>query len=275
MTFAIVAGSAAHAENASFTNVIPECRSPSAAAVPEKYLKLAKSEKDFAWAARIRKTDKDASGSGWELLEGSNMREWFSFYRADLNDDGYCDWYINAGSPQSSGGDRDSINTIYLGQPKGWLRIGAPVPNDKPDALGYGQADSQQARYLFGEDLALLYDSAGHVHYMISSFANRHAQHDYRPGYRIYVWDEKDKTLRALDKWEPGSKAAAAYGYFKAQGARVPMTKPAQPGDAILRFDPEVEAYEVSQACDRQSTQWAYGDKLNPISPHLLARCKR
>ena len=265
----------AHADDASFTNVIPECRMPAGGAMPGKYLRLAKRDKAFAWATRVRRTDKDAGGDGWERIDGSSMTNSFSFYRADLNNDGYCDWFLNADAPLSTGGDRDSINTLYLGKANGWLRIGAPVPDDKPDSLGYGETGPQQDRYLFGEDLAVLYDKVAQVHYMISSYAERHAQRDYRPGYRFYVWDETNRTLKMLDKWEPGSKGAAAYAYFKAQGARIPMTKPQEPGSDILRFDPQVEAFEIRHACERRGTEWAYGDKLNPISPHLRARCKR
>jgi hypothetical protein len=270
---AVAACTAANADNVHFTNVIPECRMPAGTPVPGKYLRLAKRYKGFAWAARIRKTDKEGGGDGWERGDGSSMSDSLAFYRADLNNDGYCDWYINANAPVSTGGDRDSINTLYLGQPKGWLRIGAQIPDDKPDVLGFGKTDAQQRQYLFGEDLALLHETIGHVHYMISAFYERHVRNSILPGYRIYVWDEQNKTLRALDKWEPGSKAAAAYAYFKAQGARIPKTKPQEPGDDILRFDPDVEAHEASQACDRHSTQWAYDDKHNPVSPHLLARC--
>ena len=264
----------AHAEDASFTNDIPECRMPAGGAVPGKYLRLAKRDKAFAWAAKVRKMDKQGGGDGWERVDGSSMGDSLAFYRADLNNDGYCDWYINANAPLSTGGDRDSINTIYLGQLKGWMRIGAQIPDDKPDVLGFGKADVQQGQYLFGEDLALLYDTVRHLHYMISSFYERHVRKSILPGYRIYVWNDQDKTLRALDKWEPGSEAAAAYGYFKAQGARIPMTKPAEQGNDILRFDPEVEAYEISQACDRHSTQWAYGEAGKSISKYLLARCE-
>ncbi|MRX11720.1 hypothetical protein GJ697_28215 [Pseudoduganella sp. FT25W] len=47
--------------------------------------------------------------------------------------------------PMSTGGDRDSVNTLYLGNASGWSRVGAAIPSDRPDQLGAGQAYAEQA----------------------------------------------------------------------------------------------------------------------------------
>ena len=264
----IAASPGAYAQATSFTNVIPACRMPAGSPMPDRYLRLAKRWKEFAWVKKVKRTDTSAGGDGWERIDGSSMYEWFGFYRTDLNNDGWCDWFINATIPLSSGGDRDSINTLYLGQRKGWRRIGAPVPASHPDSLGAGKTDEQQSRYLFGEEPALLYDAAARVHYIVTSFYERHEQHLSRPGYRIFVWDDRASTLRLLDKWEPGSNAAAAYAYFKAHGARTIDTGHERPEDDLDQFDPEIEADELQRACEREP-----GVAEMPLSPHLLARC--
>ena len=269
-TALIAASPAVHAQDTSFTNVIPACCMPAGSPMPDRYLKLAKRWKEFAWVKKVKRTDTIASGDGWERIDGTSMFEWFGFYRADLNNDGWCDWFINATIPLSTGGDHDSINTLYLGQRKGWHRIGAPIPANHPDNLGSGKMDEQQSRYLFGEEPALVFDAAERVHYIVTSFFERHAQHLSSPGYRIFVWDDKASTLRLLDKWEPGSKGAAAYAFFKAHGARKIDTGHERPEDDVDTFDPDVEADEIRQACEQERSTMA-----EPLSPHLLARCGR
>ena len=266
----VAAGPAAHAQAPSFTTDIPACRMPAGSPMPDRYLGLARRYKEFAWVKKVKRADMGAYGNGWERIDGSSMYEWFAFYRVDLNNDGYCDWFVNAAIPLSSGGDRDSINTLYLGQRKGWRRIGPPIPADRPDGLGSGKSDEQQSRYLFGEEPALLYDPAARVRYIITGFDTRHTQRLAWPGYRIFVWDDGASTLRLLDKWAPGSNAAAAYDYFKAHGARMADTAREKPEDTVTAFDPEVEAYEVEQACESAPASVGEGP-----SPHLLARCKR
>ena len=269
-TALIAASPGVHAQDTSFTNVIPACRMPAGSPMPDRYLGLAKRYKEFAWVKKVKRADMGAYGNGWERIDGSSMYEWFGFYRTDQNNDGWCDWFINATIPLSTGGDHDSINTLYLGQRKGWRRIGAPVPASHPDSLGSGKTDEQQSRYLFGEEPALLYDAPARVHYIVTGFFERHAQHPSWPGYRIFVWDDQASTLRLLDKWEPGSKAAAAYAFFKAHGARTIDTGHERPEDDLATFDPEVEADEVRQACERERSVVD-----EPLSPHLLARCGR
>lgn len=271
---ALVAGAFARADNTSLTHTIPACSMPAATVLPEKYLKLGKADKQFAWALKAKSTDKEVSGSGWESIDGSSMRDWFHFIRADLNNDGICDWFVNAVDPVSTGGDHDSINTIYLGQPKGWLRIGATLPDTKPDALGFGDTDAQHDKYLFGEDISLLYDTADRTHYVITNFVERHQQYGLKPGYRIFAWDRQQQNLRLLDKWEPGSKAAGAYAYFKQHGATSPTSDDVGKGGRVEPFDPDIEALEIRQACNRNSVLWSYNDGGKSISVYLLAQCK-
>ena len=240
--------------------------------MPEKYLALAKRHKDFAWAAKVGRDDAMVSRGGWERHEGSGMRDWFSFYRIDINNDGHCDWYLNASTPLSTGGDRDSINTVYLGHPEGWVRIGASIPNDKPDQLGFGKAAAEQQKYLFGEEPGVIYDASQKISYLITALYNRHDGRSAMPGYRILTWDASGKTLRALDKWQPGSKAAEVYVHFKKSGAYAMPVKGQKPDEAVLHFDQEVEAFELEQACADPADADAAGAGAEvAVSAHLLA----
>jgi len=256
------------------TTSIPACSMPPGQVLPDKYYKLRGHKKEFAWVSKVTATDQVASGQGGERADGSSMYDWFFFYRIDLNGDGYCDWYVNDAVPLSSGGDRDSLNTLYLGGTRGWSRIGATMPGDKPDELGYGESGQQQNAYLFGEEPALIYDAAGKINYLITAFYDRSTQRDRKPGYRIYDWDVERKTLRLLDKWKPGSKAAGVYAFFKAHGAKVPSNPSVPVGEAIQRFDPDVEAFEIEQACDPQSALRSFPESNGVVSAYLLAHCK-
>jgi hypothetical protein len=253
---------------------VPECHMPPGQMLPQKYQKLAKRYKEFAWALKTAPNDRTVEGNGWERVDGSSMYNWFQFSRIDINNDGYCDWYLNASAPMSTGGDSDSINTIYLGQKNGWLRIGASIPDNKPDQLGSGNAYDEQKRYLFGDEVGVLHDASAKINYLITAFDNRNVQHQNKPGYRIFIWDSDKKTLRLLDKWEPGSKAAEVYGFFKAHGAWVPAPTTVAPADRILHFDPQVEAFELEQACNPASPQRSFPENNGPVSRYLLARCK-
>lgn len=255
------------------TQRVPECKLPATKPMPDKYLALAKRHKDFAWAAKVGREDAMVSGGGWERHEGSGMRDWFSFYRIDINNDGHCDWYLNTSSPLSTGGDRDSIDTIYLGRPGGWVRIGASMPNDKPDQLGFGKAIAEQKKYMFGEEPGVIYDASQKISYLITALYKRHDGRSAMPGYRILTWDAAGKTLRALDKWQPGSKAAEVYGYFRKNGAYVAPVPGETPDQAIRQFDQEIESFELEQACG--DLEEAGGPAAEGgVSPHLLATCK-
>lgn len=237
---ALVSALAAHGQPMRLTTDIPACRTLPGSALPERYNRLAKAHQEFRWLSNA--SGPALAGAGWERIDGSNMRDWFAFYRIDLNNDGVCDWYLYTASPMSSGGDRDSINTLYLRSAQGWRRIGATIPDDKPDQLGFGQAYTQQRQYLFGEEVGVIYDAAGKTTYLVTAFYERNVQRDRLPGYRIFDWDAARNTLRLLDKSVPGSKAGQVYAYFKLHGARVPATS-----DAIQHFDAEVEAFEREQ----------------------------
>ena len=246
LSILLLAGSAAaHCETMKLTTDVPECRMPPGRVLPDKYYKLAKTFKEYGWVLEIGLQDQVISKAGLERIDGSSMFDWLTFYRVDLNNDDYCDWYVNSSAPISTGGDRDSINVIYLGGSKGWARIGFSGSNDKPDELGVGKSNDEQESYLYGENIAVVHDATSKVNYFITAFYNRHDQHDSMPGYRLFDWDRSKQTLRLLDKWQPGSKAAEVYAFFKAHGARKPGDKPATENDAIQRFDPEIEAHEL------------------------------
>lgn len=269
------AASLAQGEPMQLTTDIPDCRMPAGKVLPQKYQTLAKKYKEFAWIRKAGADDYIVNGEGWERIDGSSMFNWFTFFRVDLNNDGLCDWYLNASAPMSTGGDRDSINTIYIGRAKGWSRLGARVPDNKPDQLGAGSAIAEQDNYLFGEEIATIHDASSGTNYIVSAFFNRHVQRDSMPGYRVMAWDTDKKTLRLLDKWEPGSKTAEVYAFFKQHGARTPAPKTAAPEDTLYRFDPEIDAFEIEQACNPDSLQRSAPDLYGAVSPHLPARCER
>lgn len=268
-------GEHAFAQITHLTNRIPECQGDENHYFPDKYKKLAKRHKEFSWAMRVSANTRDISGNGWERVDGSSLFNAFLFSRLDVNNDGNCDWYVTALAPLSTGGDRDILNTIYLGQKNGWSRIGASIPDDMPDELGAGKSTTEQKHYLFGEDIAIIHDLVDHINYLITAFYERDVQRDGKPGYRIFVWDNRVKTLKLLDKWEPGSKAAAVYAYFKSNGASSTTTSGKVGQAGIERFDPTIEKFELQQACNPDSLQRNFPENNAPVSPHLLARCKR
>jgi len=263
------------AQTTQLTIDAPACRSFPGATLPEKYIKLAKSDRGYAWLSKTTPGDAQVSGNGRERVDGSEMYNWLAFYRTDIDNDGYCDWYLDAGAPLSTGGDRDSIDTLYLGRKDGWLRIGARVPANKPDELGVGNTTAEQMQFLFGEEIGVIHDAKAKTNYLVSAFYDRHVRRNSMPGYRIQVWDAGKKTLRKLDKWEPNSKAAEVYAFFKTHGAHLPAAKNAVPEDTVLRFDADIEAYEIRQACNADSPQRSAPDVYGAVSRYLLARCKR
>jgi hypothetical protein len=265
---------AARLQHMPLTAEVPACRMPAAKVLPDKYYALAKKNKEFAWVRKASADDHEVSGNGWERVDGSSMFTWFAFSRVDLNNDGLCDWFVHAAAPISTGGNRDSINTLYLGRKNGWQRIGAAVPADKPDELGFGKTEEEQGQYLFGEEFGVIHDPASKTNYLVGAFYNRHEHASSKPGYLIQVGDKDRHTLRLLDKWDPTSKAAAVYAFFKAHGARMPASTKTAPQDTIERFDPEIEALEREQACNPDSPQRASPKLYGAVSPYLLARCK-
>jgi hypothetical protein len=200
------------------------------------------------------------------------MFDRFHFYRVDLNNDGYCDWYVNMTASISTGGDRTSLNTLYLGGPRGWQRIGASIPAGKPDELGFGRSVRDQPKYLFGEDIIVVHDSDDKVNYLITAFYKRHESEQERPGYHIYTRSPDFRSLKEVDKWQPGSKGEAVYEYFKACGAYEPGSK-SDKDRAEARFDPDIEALEIKEACNPDSAWRMSPNRYGAVSPTLLSRC--
>lgn len=271
LLLALVA-SAASGQSAALTNRIPTCRIPPAGGLPPAYAHLARTDKAFKWLKAAGPHEDALNGGGWERVEGAGISDWFDLYRVDLNNDGYCDWYVNMTASVSTGGDRLSLNTLYLGGPKGWQRIGARIPAGKPDALGLGKSVEDQPNYLFGEDVAVVHDGDSNVNYLITAFYNRHELEQARPGYHIYVWSPDRRALNEVDKWEPGSKAEAVYEYFKMCGAYAPGSGNDE-DRAEAHFDPAMEAREKREACNPDSAWRMAPRHYGPVSPTLLSRC--
>ena len=178
----------------SLTKVIPECKFVTPHIVPDAYLTASRRKHGFAWVKEANRKSTSIGGQGNE--RASNLYDWFRFTRLDLNNDGNCDWYVNLSAAFSSGGDRDSTNILYLGSPKGWLRIGGSFAPGKLDEL----PTNNEAAYLFGEQVAVIHDKAAHINYFIAWFEDRNGNKIMRPGYRIFKWNEAHKTLELLDK---------------------------------------------------------------------------
>jgi hypothetical protein len=255
------------------TDSIPQCRMPPGKVLPEKYYKFKKDKKAFDWVAEATRGKPVVGGGGYERVDDSDMHDWFTFYLIDLNGDGLCDWYLNASAPFSTGGDRGTINTLYIGTSSGWARIGAKMPSDKPDALGFEMNGQRQRDFLYGEEPSVIMDSSTKTSYIIMALYNRNVDRNSLPGYRIFVWDAGKKTLRLLDKWEPGSKAAEVYAFFKLHGAFTPSKASTRGKPVILDYDPEIEAFELEQVCDADSVVRS-SEPEGVVSKYLLARCK-
>ena len=250
---------------------IPACKMPSSKPLPTKYYGLAKRWKEFNWAKSAIASDMSVYGTGWEGLKGSGFYSNFYFYKLDVNSDGFCDWLLVYQAPALSIVSRDFeiLNTFYLGHQSGWQRIGAPIPESKPDTLGTLKSRSNQLRYSFFADTPLvIYSHHSNTRYIVGTFS--HADNDHptarkthRYGYRIYRWDQSRNTLQDLDKWEPGSTAAQVYAFLKQHGA----IDPTQHGkDRIVKFDPDFERAELDRGCrDAKSLAW---------SSHFVRLCK-
>ena len=237
-----------------FSTAMPACR-VAGASLPAPYPTLGQRQRAFAWARQaMAPDDREAGGPGDERVDGSGIRDHYTFLRVDLDGDGICDWFLTTSTPLSTGGDRDSINTLYLAKPGGrWLRVGAQVPAGQPDGLGRGQSDQQQLNFLFGEDLAVVVDTGSGIPYFITQFYSRHDRRNSLPGYRVLAWDGGAGTLRVLDKWQPGSLAAEAYAFFRQHGALLVGGRGPQ---ERVNFDPEVEAWERQAVCIHLADPW-------------------
>jgi hypothetical protein len=274
LLFALVlAGStASYGQTIGLTTDVPDCQMPAGKVLPHKYYMLAKTYKEYRWVLKVVPGARVVSAKGLERANGSSMFDWLTLYRIDLNNDGLCDWFVDASAPISTGGDRDSIDTLYLGVADGWERVGFTGPIDKPDELGFGKSVAEQSSFLFGEEIAVVHDATSKTNYIVTAFHDRHVQLYGSPGYRVLVWDAGKRTLRLLDKWEPRSKAAEVYAFFKSHGAREPSDERVAPGEGIARFLPDIEEKELDKACDPETQR----SSLYAVpSRHLLARCKR
>lgn len=227
---------------------VPQCKTLPGKPLPDRYYKVAKEWKEFSWVEAVKSTDWSAEGGGDERLDGSRMYDWYTFSKLDLDGDGVCDWLVTMFAPYSTGGDRDVLNTLYLGSPGGWNRIGSSIPKNRPDGLGWGDSINQQRDFSFSsEDPLVILDKGSQTRYIIGYFNYRAYSGKFdQGGYYIYVWDAHAKTLRELNKWKPGSAAAQVYDFFKRHGA----VDPTETGKSrIQAFDPEIEKYEFRRYC--------------------------
>lgn len=226
---------------------VPACRTGGGPALPQVYLDLARRDRDFGWIAKVKPDAQEVQGSGWERVEGSGLRDDFTFVRVDLDGDGVCDWFQTSSAPQSSGGDRSSFNTLYLWRSGRWQRRGADMPVSKPDVLGLGSSYAQRAVWQFGDQLALLQDPATSQTWFITWHERRDESSAEAPGYRLSLWDSKRQRLVVQDKWKPDSAAAKVYAVFKAKGARGTGSNA-----SAISFDPAIETAERRALCTQQ-----------------------
>jgi len=250
------------------TTDVPACTALAGRALPDVYYARPRHGKALAWASAVTRTQARAGGEGQERYDGTGVHDWFDFVRVDLDNDGVCDWFVTMSAPDSSGGDHDTLNTLYLGRSTGWQRIGAHVAPGDADVLGSGRSEAEQRHFMFGEELATIHDTAAQVNYFVTTFQDRASGQPLRPGYRIFTWDSQNKTLRLLDKWQPGSIGAQVYAYFKSHGAH---SSDGAAAAGLVNFDPAVESLELSERCQPGAT----GEGDLPVSPALLAHCPR
>ena len=267
ISLASLACLAANAQSLSLTSNVPACKSPAGEALPQAYLAMARVKKDFAWVKAAKTSDAVVGGNGFERFDGSNLHDWFQFQRVDLNNDGLCDWFVTMQAPDSSGGDHDSINTLYLGQASSWQRLGAAIPKGQVDTLGVGRTMEEQATWFFGEEMAVVHDSGANLNYLILWLGERAVQRTLYPGYRVFAWDKTRSTLALLDKWQSGSPAAGVYAYFKARGGWSPSQA------APVPFDPTIESFEIEAICSAIDASSAPAGAAGTLPPGLAARC--
>lgn len=226
----------------------PACKMPKGRPLPAKYYAIANKWKEFRWVKKVHSDDLVVSKGGDERVDGSSMYDWYNFHNLDINGDGKCDWFLTSLAPYSTGGDSGMLNTIYLGAASGWKRIGADIPNDKPDGLGWGKANNQQAEFAFSSDAPLIvWDVENKKPYLIGWFATRHSTgRQDQEGYHIYRWSNTKNTLEELDKWEPNSAAAKVYAHFKQYGA---VNVIETGSNRISEFDSSIEQSEFDRGC--------------------------
>lgn len=245
---------------------VPACKMPPGKPLPAKYYAIAKKWKEYRWVLKVRPGAKVVSRSGDERVDGSRMYDWYTFVKMDINGDGLCDWFLTSLAPYSTGGDSGVLNTLYLSTSSGWKRIGAKIPENKPDGLGWGSASAQQAEFAYSSDAPLVvWDQKGKIPHLIGWFDRRHdSGRPDQEGYHVYRWNNAKNTLEELDKWVPGSDAAQVYAFFKQHGA----VDVIETGTArIKEFDLEIEEAEFDRGCK--------SEEILKRSPHFARLCKK
>ena len=251
--FAVFANSwSAQSDNVELSLEIPVCKMPKAKPLPEKYYRFSEQWKEFLWVRKVKSNDSSANGSGYERIDGSQLFNWHNFGKLDINGDGTCDWFLVSLAPYSSGAGGGILNTLYVGTPTGWLRIGAQIPNNDPDVLGAGNSSKEQENFSFSsEALISIWDKKGNVPYLIGSFdKSQDSGRLDQDGYHIYIWDSVKNKLKELDKWQPQSAAAQVYAFFKKNGAVDTSTTGI---DRRVNFDPKIEKDELEKGCSNES----------------------
>lgn len=247
----------------------PACRMPRGKILPGKYYR-------YPWARTARPSGMETY-PGESLFDGAladSMRMSYSFDKADVNNDGWCDWLVTLSIPSSSGGDRSTINTIYLGQPGGWRRVGQEiVGKDRPADFGHGPHQD----FDFFETASFLHETTNNQLYVIGMFWDRHSSLSLKPGYHIYVWSKEKNSLVELDKWgAEDSVGAQAYAFFKTNKLSVGETD--DKGDKFVTEVERAEFWHASrtlvQVCHRSAVPAEYINKCKVAQsayPKVLA----
>lgn len=228
-----------NAAQLSFELGAPPCRMPAGNALPKKFY-------DYPWAKSAKSSAVKIGGEGENVLDGSNsgsMRVDYWFLKTDLDNDGWCDWLETLNIPASTGGDRDSVNTFYLGQQTGWRRVGAKIRGkDKPADFGSGP----NIDFNFFETASVLFEKTENRTYVVGVFWSRNGGQLLKPGYHIYRWSREKTNLVELNKWgEKESPGNQAYDFFKKNAVFR-----GGDDDGEQKFDPEQEENELFEEKD-------------------------
>jgi hypothetical protein len=222
-----------------FTGKMPECKSPKGRNLPSKYYR-------YEWAKTVTRGDSIVGGNAEKKFDDPDEKSylWHKLVKADINSDGWCDWIVTSSFPLSAGGDRNSINTFYLGTAEEWKRRGADLKGGQniPDGLGFTKSIDQENLFNFFESVGFLYEKTERRMYLIGMFADRHIRQYQVPGYHIYFWDNKKNSLVELEKSSKKTRnGGQAYAYFKKHGASTgDMRNP------IFMFESDVEKLEFT-----------------------------
>lgn len=230
---------------------LPVCKLSPANVFPNKYEQFAQERQDFNWLREVDENTYVIRGNGPEVgVDGSQLYSYFEFNKIDINNDGWCDWIVTALAPVDNHGANVVLNTIYLGDSSGWSRVGADIPDDRPDLSGYERNSTGSAEFTYFSDGPFVVRSINShpITYIIGAITPTESiiQGGFY-GYRVYVWDKNKGKLRALDKWQPGSQAALVYSFFKEYGASAPVNE--KPFPRVYNFRHEVEKEEFDRAC--------------------------